>query len=64
MKFHIHMLLTCCIYLNNDTDCDRFASISGSVIFRGLVSFQFVDKCYIALHRVWVGDQKYDFCVI
>ena len=40
VKFHIHMLLTCRIYLNHDSDCDRFAmSISGSVIFLGEVSF-------------------------
>ena len=25
VKFHIHMLLTCRIYLNRDCDCDRFA---------------------------------------
>ena len=25
MKFHIHMLLTCRIYLNYDSDCDSFA---------------------------------------
>jgi len=25
VKFHIHKLLTCRIYLNHDTDCDHFA---------------------------------------
>jgi len=25
VNFHIHMLLTCHIYLNHDSDCGRFA---------------------------------------
>jgi len=57
VKFHIHMLLTCRIYLNHDSDRDR-----------SYVNFWFghwgcrsnllynigggPEKCYIVLHRV------------
>ena len=59
MIFHVHMLLTCRIYLNHDSDCDRFCmSISGSVIFGKGGRFNMynigsgLEKCYIVLHRV------------
>ena len=62
MKFHIHMLLTCRIYLNHDSDCGRFVCQFLVVIFRarGVVSVCYsitqgvgLEKCYRVLH--WVN---------
>ena len=55
VKFHIHMLLTCRIYLNHDSDCDRFAYYQLLVrSFFGGGSFQFdIDNIGgMVLHRV------------
>jgi len=57
---HIHMLLTCRIYLNHDSDCDRFACqfLVWSRFGRGIVSMCYItsvgglEKCYIVLHRL------------
>jgi len=45
VKFHIHMLLTCRIYLNHDSYCDRFAcQFLVRSFFAGVVSI-----CYMTL---------------
>ena len=73
MKFHIHMLLTCRIYLNHDSDCDRFACQFLVRSFFGGKGCRFnllydigggLEKCYIVLCRGAGWSKKYNFCVI
>ena len=73
MKFHIHMLLTCRIYLNNDSDCDRFAcqfmvlSFFGSVVSICYITLGWVrEMLYLYFYCVTYGwvVQKYHFCVV
>ena len=60
------MLLTWRIYLNHDSDCDRFACQFLARSFSGEMSFQFfkynigggLEKCYIVLRKV--GGLIYD----
>jgi len=60
VKFHIHMLLTCRIYLNHDSDCDRFVRqfLVRSFFRGGVVLLCYIalggelEKCYIVLHKV------------
>ena len=60
MKFHIHILLTCRSYLNNDSDCDCFAcQFLVQSFFWGRGHFNLLyniggglEKSYIVLHRM------------
>jgi len=60
VKFHIHMLLICRIYLNHDSDCDRFVRqfLVLSFFRGGVVLLCYIalggelEKCYIVLHKV------------
>jgi len=64
VKFHIHMLLTCRIYLNHDSDCGRFACkflvrsfFGGGAVSIFLYNIGGLEKCYIVLHRVGVWSK-------
>ena len=59
MKFHIHMLVICRIYLNHDSDCGRFECLFLVRSFFGKCRFNLLhniggvlEKCYIMLHMV------------
>jgi len=60
VKFHIHILLTCRSYLNNDSDCDCFAcQFLVQSFFWGRGHFNLLyniggglEKSYIVLHRM------------
>ena len=69
VKFHIHKLLTCHIYLNHDSYCDRFAcqflilSFSGGSIVSICIShwgeldcivLRVVQNTIFALHNMWM----------
>jgi len=76
VKFHIHMLLTCRIYLNHDRDCDHFACQflvrsffggGGGGRFNFLYTIGGVGKGFlffgIVLHRVGGGSKKKIFAL-
>jgi len=74
VKFHIHMLLTCRIYLNHDSDCDLFSCKFLVRSFFGVgVECRFnllcntgggLGKCYVVLHRAGGWSKEYDYCIM